>query len=254
MVTVDINCDLEEAYGYYRLREEEEILKRVTSVNIPCGFHAGNPHIICRMVEAALAHQVKVGAHPGFPDMQGFGYRSMNLSLREVYEIMLYQVSALEGITRAYGGDLHHVKLHGALYNEAAERPELAEVIIRAILEVKEDIILYALSGSSLVHIGLEYGLQVAEEVFADRIYLPNGRLAPRELEGSVLHRKEDQLQQASSLILDQRVRTADGNYIELAADTLCIHRENLETIAFLEDLQHWASENGVKIEPIQPR
>ncbi|MCK9909365.1 LamB/YcsF family protein, partial [Microbacteriaceae bacterium K1510] len=147
----------------------------------------------------------------------------MNMSAREVYELVLYQVAALEGITRALGGTLHHVKLHGALYNEAAERPELAEAVVRAIADLNEELSIYALSGSALVEAGMEYGLRVAEEVFADRAYLPNGRLAPRELEGSVLISKEEQMAQASQLVLEQSVQTVDGGRIELAADTLCV-------------------------------
>lgn len=254
MVRVDINCDLEEAFRFDRLHEQEEILQYVTSVNIPCGFHAGNPHMICRMLEIAMDRNINVGAHPGYPDPQSFGRRSMNLSMKEAYEVVLYQVAAMEGMTRALGGELHHVKLHGALYIEAAERPDLAEAVVRAVMDVNEDLVLYALSGSSLVQVALEHGLPVAEEVFADRLYLPNGRLAPREMEGSVLLRKPEIFQQATRLITEQEVVTADGGTIELTADTICIYRENVDTIAFLRELHSWAHENDIKIEPINFR
>ncbi len=248
---LDINCDMGEMFGRHRLDEDMGILRWITSVNIACGFHSGDPHVICRTVEAALKQGVKIGAHPGYPDVHGFGRRSMNLSMCEVYELILYQVSALEGITRALGGTLHHVKLHGALYNEAAERPELAEAVVRAITDIRDDLILYALSGSSLVQVGLEHGLYVAEEVFADRAYLPNGRLAPRELEGSILISKEEQLHQASQLVKEQQVRTVDGSVIELAADTLCIHRESPDSLHVLKELHRWAKQNEVRLEAI---
>jgi UPF0271 protein len=146
------------------------------------------------------------------------------------------------------------VKLHGAFYMEAAERPDLSEAVVRAILDVNEELTLYAFSGSSLVQNALEQGLQVAEEVFADRIYLPNGRLAPREMEGSVLLQKADIFEQATNLIMEHQVHTIDGKKIELTADTLCIYRENLETISFLRELHQWANEHNVTIEPINCR
>lgn len=252
MVSIDINCDMEEALRFDRLTEQEEILTYLTSINIPCGFHAGNPHTISRILEIAMNHQINVGAHPGYPDPQSFGRRSMNLSMKEAYEIVLYQVAAVEGMARALGGELNHVKLHGAFYMEAAERPDLSEAVVRAIMDINEDLILYAFSGSSLVQVALEHGLQVAEEVFADRVYLPNGRLAPREMEGSVLLKQEDIFKQATQLILEQQVQTIDGGTIEVAADTLCIYRENVNTISFLRDLHLWAHENDVAIEPIR--
>ncbi|QQE72932.1 5-oxoprolinase subunit PxpA [Brevibacillus composti] len=254
MIHLDINCDLAEGYGRGRRGEDLGIMKWITSVNIACGLHAGDPHIICRTVEAALRHGVKIGAHPGYPDVHGFGRRSMNLTVREVYELILYQVSALSGVTRALGGELHHVKLHGALYNEAAERPELAEAVARAISDIDDELIVYALSGSALVEAGLEYGLQVAEEVFADRAYLPNGRLAPRELEGSVLISKEEQMEQTRQLVLKQKVKTVDGTSIALAADTLCVHCESPDVLQFLIELHRWAKQNDIQLQAIAPR
>lgn len=251
MIKLDINCDLGEARGRYPMSEDLGILKWITSVNVACGLHAGDPHMIARIVEAALQSGVKVGAHPGYPDWQGFGRRSMHLTPREVYELVLYQVAALEGVTRALGGKLHHVKMHGALYNESAERPEMAEAIVHAIADINEELKVYALSGSALVEVALEYGLTVAEEVFADRAYLPNGRLAPRELEGSVLISKEEQMEQTRQLVLEQRVTTVDGSSIELAADTLCIHCENPDVFAFLQELHRWARHNGIRIAPL---
>ncbi|MGC5327065.1 LamB/YcsF family protein [Brevibacillus sp. SYSU BS000544] len=248
---LDINCDMGEGFGLSRLNEDLGILKWVTSTNIACGFHAGDPHIIARLVEASLKQGVKIGAHPGYHDVHGFGRRSMHMSTKEVYELVLYQVSALDGITKALGGTLHHVKLHGALYNEASERPEFAEAVVRAVSDVRDDLAVYALSGSPLVELCLEFGIPVAEEVFADRAYLPTGRLAPRELEGSMLIGKEEQMNQACKLVLEQKVQTVDGGEIELTADTLCISSDNLNIVPFLMDLHRWANQNGVSIEPI---
>jgi len=251
MSRLDINCDLGEATGRYRMNEDMGILKWITSVNVACGLHAGDPHSIRRIIEASIQNGVMIGAHPGYPDSQGFGRRSMNLSLNEVYDIVLYQVAALHGMTRAMGGRLHHVKLHGALYNEAAERPELAEAVVRAIADVDDELTLYALSGSAIVHVGMEHGLVVAEEVFADRAYLPNGRLAPRELEGSVLISMEERMEQTSRLVLEQTVRTVDGSLLELAADTLCVHSDHADVIPFLMDLHKWAKRHDVEISAV---
>lgn len=248
MSRLDINCDLGEGTGRYHINEDLDILKWITSVNVPCGLHAGDPHLIRRIVERSLQQGVMIGAHPGYPDLQGFGRRSMNLSVSEVYDLVLYQVSALYGMTRALGGRLHHVKLHGALYNEAAERPEMAESVVRAISDIDEELMIYALSGSAIVHVGLEHGLVVAEEVFADRAYLPNGRLAPRELEGSVLISREERLEQARRLVLEQVVRTVDGSLLELSADTLCVHCETTDVIPFLMELHAWAKDHQVEI------
>ncbi len=251
MIRLDINCDLGEVTGRYRINEDLGILKWITSANVACGMHAGDPHSIRQILEAALESRVMIGAHPGYPDWQGFGRRSMNLSLSEVYDLVLYQVSALYGMTRALGGNLHHVKLHGALYNEAAERPELAEAVVRAIADIDEELTLYALSGSAIIQVAMEHGLIVAEEVFADRAYLPNGRLAPRELEGSILISKEERMEQARQLVVDQAVRTVDGSCLELAADTLCVQAENADVIPFLMELHRWAKANGVVIAPV---
>ena len=253
MIQLDINCDMAEGFSRGRQSEDLGIMKWITSVNIACGLHAGDPHMIRRTIEAALTHDVRIGAHPGYPDVHGFGRRSMNLSANEVYDLVLYQVSALSGMTRALGGQLHHVKLHGALYNEAAERPELAEAVVSAMADLDEELILYALSGSKLVEAGLEHGLQVAEEVFADRAYLPNGRLAPRDLEGSVLISKEEQMEQTRQLVLHQRVCTVNGQHIALAADTLCVHQESYDVLPFLMELHRWAKQHGVSIRPISP-
>ncbi|WP_126427613.1 LamB/YcsF family protein [Brevibacillus marinus] len=251
---LDINCDMGEGFGRLRVKEDIGILKWITSANIACGFHAGDPHVICGLVEEALRLGVKLGAHPGYPDFHGFGRRAMQLTPQEVYEIVLYQVAALDGITRALGGELHHVKLHGALYNEAAERPELAEAVVRAVADIREDLIVYALSGSALVQVCLEHGLTVAEEVFADRAYLPNGRLAPRELEGSVLISMDEQLEQTRQLVLEGRVRTVDGGEIELAADTLCVHIESPHILPFLKEVHRWAKASGVELRPFSDR
>lgn len=179
MYRIDLNCDLGESYGAYKLGVDEEMLGRITSANVACGFHAGDPGVMRRTVQMALKHGVAVGAHPGLPDLIGFGRRNMDISPREAYDMVVYQIGALAAFVQSEGGRMQHVKPHGALYNMAAKSKELSEAIAEAVYKVDPELILFGLSGSELVRAGERIGLKTANEVFSDRTYQQDGSLTP---------------------------------------------------------------------------
>lgn len=180
MYTVDINCDMGESFGSYKLGRDEEILDYVTSANIACGFHAGDPSTMKRTVQMALEKNVGIGAHPGVQDLVGFGRREINLSPEEAYDIVVYQIGALYAFVKSEGGKIQHVKPHGALFNMAAKDAQLAEAIAEAVYKVDPEMILFGLAGSELVKAGKKIGLRTANEVFSDRTYQQDGSLTSR--------------------------------------------------------------------------
>ena len=190
-VSVDLNSDVGESFGRYKLGLDEEVLKYVTSANIACGFHAGDPVIMERTVEIAIENDVGIGAHPGYPDLLGFGRRRMDLTPEEVYTYITYQIGALQAFALIRDKKIEHVKAHGALYNAAAVDYSLAKAIARAVHDLDDKIILLALANSEMVNAGRDIGMKVAEEVFADRAYRDDGTLVPRGVEGSIIKVKE---------------------------------------------------------------
>ena len=245
--SIDLNCDLGESYGIYTLGHDTEIMPYVTSVNIACGFHAGDAMTMQKTVRAALQAGVAIGAHPGFQDLQGFGRRDMQLSADEVYTITLYQIGALAAFVKAEGGILHHVKPHGALYNMAAKNETYAKSIAQAVKDVDERLILYGLSGSYLTQFGKEAGLQVAHEAFMDRTYTSNGTLTPRNEANALIHSGKEALEQAIMMITEQKVLATTGEVVPLQADTLCLHGDGEGAVNFAKlirkELQKYAIE-----------
>ena len=187
MFQVDINCDLGESFGRYRLGEQEEILRYITSANIACGFHAGDPSVMRETVELAIKNNVQIGAHPGLPDLNGFGRREMKISWQEAYDLVVYQIGALQGFLTAKGAKMQHVKPHGALYNMAAVNEELADAIAKAVHDVSPELLLYGLASSQLTAAGEKYGLQTIHEVFADRTYQADGTLTSRSMTNALI-------------------------------------------------------------------
>lgn len=233
MVQIDLNCDLGESFGNFKIGVDEEILPFVTSANIACGFHAGDPTTMRKTVLLALKNNVSIGAHPGLPDLQGFGRRSMEISEQEAYDMVLYQIGALKGITESEGGKLRHVKPHGALYNMAAKDRGLAEAIAKAVLKIDSQIILFGLAGSELVKAGKKVGIRVAEEVFADRTYQSDGTLTLRRQPNAFITENMDAFKQVLRMIKEGRVRSVQGNDIMIQADTVCIHGDGIHALHF---------------------
>ena len=221
---VDLNCDVGESFGRYTLGDDEGILPHVTSANIACGFHAGDPVIMRRTVRLALRLGVAVGAHPGFPDLAGFGRRDLQAGPDEVEAMVLYQVAALAGIVAAEGGQLRHVKPHGALYNMAARDRRLADAVARGVAAAGEGLILVGLSGSRLLEAGRAAGLTVASEAFADRAYEADGALRSRTLPGAVIGDAQACVERVLQMIRDGSVAAQTGERVALRADTVCIH------------------------------
>jgi UPF0271 protein len=221
---VDLNCDAGESFGAYRLGDDAELFPSVTSASVACGFHAGDPATMRTTVALAVAHGVAVGAHPGLPDLPGFGRRAMEVSPEEVYDLVVYQVGALLGFASTAGVPLQHVKPHGALYSMAAREPRLADAIARAVRDLDRGLVLFGLAASELVRAGEESGLKTASEGFADRGYLADGSLAPRSRPGALITDPEAAARRAVAMIRDGSVPALDGGAVSLRIDTLCVH------------------------------
>lgn len=251
MTRIDLNCDLGESFGSYRIGMDEAILPIVTSVNIACGFHAGDPAVMRKTVQLALEHRVSIGAHPGLPDLLGFGRRQMAISSQEAYDMVVYQIGALSAFVTAEGGKLRHVKPHGALYNMAAARPDLAQAIARAVYRVDRELILYGLAGSELIKAGEEVGLRTASEVFADRTYQEDGSLTPRTEPGALIEDTSAAVSHVLRMVREGKVRTLGGTDLEIRADTICIHGDGEHALRFAKTIREQLMAAGVQIAPL---
>jgi UPF0271 protein len=246
--TIDLNCDMGEGFGPWPMGQDGALMQYITSANIACGFHAGDPVIMRETVRLALKHHVAIGAHPGYPDLQGFGRRDLKMSPDEVYAMVLYQIGALQAIAGAEGGKVRHVKPHGALYNAAAKDRALADAIARATLHAGADLVLFGLSGSALVEAGRVAGLRTASEVFADRTYQADGSLTPRSRPDALVKTREQAVAQALQMVREQRVMSTDGTSVALVADTLCLHGDGAHALEFAAAIHAAFRENGVRM------
>ncbi|MGD6956049.1 LamB/YcsF family protein [Rossellomorea aquimaris] len=234
---IDLNCDLGESFGTYTIGQDEEMMKFVSSVNVACGFHAGDPLVMKQTVTNALSHNLKIGAHPGLPDLQGFGRRMIQVTPEEAYALVQYQIGALLAFIKAQGGKLSHVKPHGALYNMAAKDSDLAASIAKAVYDVDPGLTLFGLSQSELTKAGEEIGLHVAHEVFADRTYQSDGSLTPRSLPNAVLHDENKVEKQVLRMVEKQEVVSTDGEVLSIKADTICLHGDNTAALNLVKRL-----------------
>ncbi|WP_114238214.1 LamB/YcsF family protein [Dyella sp. C9] len=246
--TIDINCDLGESFGAWHMGDDAALLAVVSSANIACGFHAGDPDIMRRTVALAVQHGVAIGAHVSLPDLQGFGRREMAVTPAEAYAMTLYQIGALHAFAHAAGTRLHHVKPHGALYNMAARDARLAQSIAEAVRDFDASLWLFGLAGSELVDAGRNAGLQVASEAFADRGYRADGSLQPRKEPGALITESDEAIAQAMAMAREGRVRAVDGNIVELQADTLCVHGDGAHAVAFARNLHAALEAAGITI------
>ncbi|MGG1638026.1 5-oxoprolinase subunit PxpA [Paenibacillus sp. NRS-1760] len=224
MFRVDLNCDMGEGFGVYTAGLDNELMKYITSANIACGFHAGDAATIRRTVKLALGHDVAIGAHPGLPDLAGFGRRVMAITPEEAYELTVYQLGAVYAFAKSEGGSVAHVKPHGALYNMAAKSRPLADAIAEAIYKVDPSLMLFGLSGSELIHAGEAIGLRTIHEVFADRTYESDGSLTPRGTEGAVIVDPVFAAEQAIRMIKYGEVKSRQHHSVILKVDTVCVH------------------------------
>jgi len=249
---IDLNSDLGESFGRYKLGLDEEVMKYITSANIACGWHAGDPLVMRNTVRLAKDMNVEVGAHPGYPDLMGFGRRYMGITREEARNYILYQIGALYAFVKAEGLTLQHVKPHGALYNALIRDEELTRGVLEGIADFDKNIIFVGLSMSKPLEIAEEMGLKVAHEVFADRAYNPDGTLVSRRKPGAVIHNKEEIAERVISMVKDGGVKAINGEWVELKADTICVHGDNPKAVEITAYLRKCLEEEGIKIVPMR--
>jgi UPF0271 protein len=248
MLSIDLNCDMGESFGAWRMGNDAELMNYVSSVNIACGYHAGDASVMRKTVEISLEKGVAVGAHPSFPDLQGFGRRRMSLSAPEIFDIVLYQVSALKGICEAFGAGLHHVKPHGALYSQAAKDSQIARTIAKAVKAIDKNLVFYGLSGSCLISEAENLGLKTASEVFADRTYQADGSLTPRSETNALIEDSKQAVSQVLQMIKEQTVTATSGENVPLNAETICIHGDGENALNFARTIREKLINNGIQI------
>lgn len=251
MISIDLNCDMGESFGSWTMGNDRALMDYCSSINIACGFHAGDASVIRKTIEIALEKQVAIGAHPSFPDLQGFGRRAMQLSAQEAFDVVLYQVGAVYQMAAALGGKLHHVKPHGALYNEAAKKSELAAAIACAVKAIDKNLIFYGLSGSFLISEAEKIGLKTASEAFADRTYNSDGNLTPRSEPNALIHDTNKAVEQVLQMVQTQTVTATNGETVRLRAETVCIHGDGANAVNFAAAVKEKLTEKGVRICPV---
>ena len=249
---IDLNSDLGESFGNYTLGMDERILELISSANIACGFHAGDPDVMHRTVKLALKNNVALGAHPGFPDLVGFGRRTMGVSPQEVYTMMVYQIGALNGFIKAEGGKMQHVKPHGALYNMAAKDKKLAEAIAESLYKIDPELVLFGLAGSEMIHAAKRIGIRAIEEVFADRTYQKDGTLTPRSQANSMITDDQKAIAQVLKMVQEKSVTSVDGGDIPLQADTICVHGDGEHALNFAKKIKEKLEEANILVKSIR--
>ena len=252
MKSIDLNADLGESFGAWRMGDDAGVMPWITSANIACGFHAGDPVTMRRTVALCIEHGVAIGAHPSLPDLQGFGRREMGVSTDEVYAQTLYQIGALHALTRTCGGTLHHVKPHGALYNMAARDSGPATAIACAVRDFDPTLILVGLAGSALVDAGRDTGIPVLGEGFCDRRYQSDGSLAPRSEDGAVFEDSDAAVAQALSIATSGEVVANDGSRVRVQVDTLCVHGDRAGAAGFAKALRQALENAGLNVDAVE--
>ena len=248
MYKIDLNSDIGESFGNYKLGCDEEILKYVTSVNIACGFHAGDPHIMHKTVKNALLNEVQIGAHPGLNDLSGFGRRNISITPKEAYDMIIYQVGALSGFLKAEGGKMQHVKPHGALYNMAAKDKKLSKAIAEAVYDINPELILFGLAGSESIKQAELIGLRTVSEVFADRTYQDDGSLTPRSQSDAVITDENEAISRVIKMVKNKTVETQNHKEIKIKAETVCIHGDNIKAVNFAKSIKEKLMSEGIEI------
>jgi len=251
MYKIDLNSDLGESFGNYRIGEDEKILEHISSANIACGWHAGDPTVMEKTVKLAVKNNVKVGAHPGFLDKMSFGRRKISVIPEDLKTYIKYQIGALMAFCQSNGIKLQHVKPHGAMYNMAAENKDLAEAIAKGVYEVDENIILMGLAKSELIKAGEKIGLKVAREMFGDRAYNEDGTLVSRSKENAVLHDTDLVVNRILEMIENNRVKSINGKWINIRGDSICVHGDTKEAVEFVSKIKKKLRKNKVAIRPL---
>ncbi len=253
MTSIDLNCDMGESFGAYTMGMDEAVIPHITSANIACGWHAGDPLVMDKTIRMAREHGVNSGAHPGYPDLMGFGRRNMVLSPEEIKNYMIYQIGALQGFCTAHGTRVSHVKPHGSLYLKSVEDEETARSVAEGIVSVDPNIAFIALAGKKgalMGKIGKEVGLRVIYEAFPDRAYTPEGTLAPRKDPGAVIKDPEIVTERAVMMAKEGKIIAVDGSEITIEAETLCIHGDTPGAVDLVRNIRETLEARGVKVAP----
>lgn len=251
MKCVDLNCDLGESFGNYTCGMDDQVLPYLTSANVACGFHASDPLVMSKTVTLARKQGVAIGAHPGYPDLVGFGRRNLTVSPAELKAMVQYQLGALRAFCDAQGVSMQHVKPHGAMYNMAARDRALADAICGAIREVDPHLIVLGLSGSCLLEAARDAGLPAASEVFADRAYEEDGSLTPRSMPGSVITDEDEAIARVLQMVRQGTVTSRTGKTVSIRADSICLHGDGVKAVAFARRIREALSEAGVELLPL---
>jgi UPF0271 protein len=251
---IDLNADIGESFGIYKLGDDERLLRSITSGSVACGFHAGDPSVMRRTVRCAIGAGVSIGAHPGFPDLVGFGRREMTADPQDVFDLVLYQIGALSAVAKAEGARLQHVKPHGALYNMSARNLEVAEAIARAVAAFDSTLVVVGLPDSELLSAAARHGLAAAAEGFADRSYEPDGTLTPRHVRGSVLSEPGTVAERAVRMIRDGHVPARDGSVLTLRVDTICVHGDTPDAAGVAAAVRAGLERAGIAVVPLRSR
>jgi len=251
---IDLNSDVGESYGAYTIGLDEEVIPLISSVNIACGFHAGDPSVMRRTIAIAKDHGVALGAHPGFPDLLGFGRRNMDATMEEIRDYITYQIGALQGFAVSQGMKLQHVKAHGALYNMAAQDMRIAEAITESVSRLDKDLILVMLPGpkkDEVQEIGKRYGIRVSFEFFADRSYKSDGTLVSRREPGAIIHDHQFAADRVLKMVTEGTIASMDGTEIKVASDTICVHGDNPAAVRLIKQIRERLLSSGVAIAPM---
>ena len=255
MKKIDLNCDMGESFGAYKLGMDEKVIQYITSANIACGWHAGDPLVMDKTVKMAVEHGVGVGAHPGYPDLLGFGRRNMDCTPDEIRSYVAYQVGALQGFCKIHGTRLRHVKPHGALYLTAVVNEVVARAVAEAIVSVDPDLLYVALAGAKgemMTRIGKDVGLKVVYEAFPDRAYTPEGNLVPRRDPGAVIKDPQEVARRALRMATEGVVIAVDDTSIPIEAQTLCVHGDTPSAVDLVRNIHEILEKEGVSVQPMK--
>ncbi len=248
---IDINCDMGESYGAYRLGRDSEVMEYISSANIACGWHAGDPLVMDYTVRLAKEKGVGAGAHPAYPDLMGFGRRRMDLTFDEIEKYVIYQIGALYGFTKAHGIPLQHVKAHGALGNIAFSDLEVSKAFARGVLRFSKEIILVVYAGTVMVRAAKEIGVRFVEEVYADRVYNPDGTLQSRKIPGSVIHDPEKAARQALTMAQEGYVIAHDGTKVNVIPGSICVHGDTPTAVSILQKIREGLRKASIAVKPM---
>ena len=248
MYSIDLNSDMGESFGAYKIGNDSEIIKRITSSNIACGYHAGDPMVMDNVVRLAKEHNVAVGAHPGYPDLMGFGRRKMTLTPLEVKNYMKYQIGALWAFAKSYGMKLQHVAPHGALGNLCQYDREVSRAICEAVYEIDPSVMIFYCAGAVLGDEAEKLGLKTASEIFADRAYMDDLSLVPRKQPGAMITDEDLAVERCIRMVKEGRVKTINGNDVEIRGDTLCVHGDGAKALAFVERIRNEFTKENIII------